>query len=334
MSDLKTTSGRGDAPVEATGTGMPDTQPVTTSPRSAEEALHVHFETKTPSTENALMGSKSPGKKGRPSLRSQSSFGGRLMASLSRTLSALTPRRKEEEGWEDVEVPERFLTACGGKKKKAVAMYRSMLKWRKENGIDTILERPYPQWDNIKKYYPHAMHCRGRQEEFVSIEMPGKMDLAAMRKAGLTPTVMGLHLAFAFEYAFTQVDTREEIRSITIMDCTSLSLASAASVDNLGLIKAVCEVNSYYYPGRAHKILAVNPPRFFGPVFNIIKNVLPNGLNHVVECVSHKELHKYVDPSLLPPQLGGTSTVPVGESESEKTFREFVAKLNARSTAY
>ncbi|TFJ81125.1 hypothetical protein NSK_007540 [Nannochloropsis salina CCMP1776] len=132
MSDLKTTSGSGGAPVEATGTGMPDTQPVTTSPRPAEEALHVHFETKTPSTENALMGHN-----------------------LSRSGS-------------------------------------SSLCFQKHDAA----------------------------------------------------------------------------------------------------------------------------------------------LNHVVECVSHKELHKYVDPSLLPPQLGGTSTVPVGESESEKTFREFVAKLNARSTAY
>lgn len=128
----------------------------------------------------------------------------------------------------------------------------------------------------------------------------------------------------------------------------------------------------------------MNPPRFFGPVFNIIKNVLPNGLdkasfgwgcllwwgnvwlidvfldsilvdwirhrwsplpvlstdltkpNHqpanpltqpksksrtptamqqqVVECVSLQELHKYVDPATLPAHLGGTSTVPVGES--------------------
>jgi len=34
-----------------------------------------------------------------------------------------------------VDVPERFLQACGGKKKKAVGMYRAMLRWRKENGI-------------------------------------------------------------------------------------------------------------------------------------------------------------------------------------------------------
>ena len=34
----------------------------------------------------------------------------------------------------------------------------------------------------------------------------------------------------------------------------------------------------------------------------------------VVECVSHAELHKYVAPEVLPPHLGGTNTVPVGES--------------------
>lgn len=313
---------------------------LTTAISGEKEKMHVRFEEAppTPTSVNALMDEegKSPsgtGRKGRPSLKPQTSLGGRIMASLSRTISAMTPRNKDEDGWEDVDVPDRFLQAAGGKKKKAVAAHRVMLRWRKENGIDMMLERPYPNWDAIKKNYPHAMHCRGRQEEFVSIEMPGKMDLPALKKAGLTPTLMGLHLAFAFEYAFTKLDTREEIQSITIMDCTGLTLGAAASVDNLGLIKAVCEVNALYYPGRAHKILAVNPPRFFGPVFNLIKNVLPNGLRHVVECVSLPELHKYVDPANLPPQLGGTCPTPVGESESEKTFAAFVAGLNAQTTA-
>lgn len=31
------------------------------------------------------------------------------------------------------------------------------------------------------------------------------MNLSGMRKAGLTPAIMGLHLAFIFEYAFTKV---------------------------------------------------------------------------------------------------------------------------------
>lgn len=309
---------------------------VATTPVSGgKERTHVRFEEPaTPSSANALMdAAASPSKKGRPSLRSQTSLGGRIMASLSRTLSAMTPRSKDEAGWRDVDVPERFLQACGGKKKKAVGMYRAMLRWRKENGIDTMLERPYPYWDAIKKNYPHAMHCRGRQDEFVSIEMPGKMNLPALKKAGLTPALMGLHLAFAYEYAFTKIDTREEVQSITVMDCTGLTLGAAASVDNISMIKAVCEVTALYYPGRAHKILAVNPPRFFGPAFNLIKNVLPNGLSHVVECVSLTELHKFVDPARLPPQLGGTCPIPVGESESEKTFKAFVAGLNAQPAA-
>ena len=34
---------------------------------------------------------------------------------------------------------------------------------------------------------------------------PGKMDMPAMKRAGITPTVMGLHRAFLFEYAFKWV---------------------------------------------------------------------------------------------------------------------------------
>ncbi|GAB5037781.1 Hypothetical protein NocV09_10600110 [Nannochloropsis oceanica] len=111
---------------------------VATTPVSGgKERTHVRFEEPaTPSSANALMdAAASPSKKGRPSLRSQTSLGGRIMASLSRTLSAMTPRSKDEAGWRDVDVPERFLLACGGKKKKAVGMYRAMLRWRKENGI-------------------------------------------------------------------------------------------------------------------------------------------------------------------------------------------------------
>ena len=36
----------------------------------------------------------------------------------------------------------------------------------------------------------------------------GKMDIPAMKKAGLTPQMMGLHLAFVFEYAFNKVQKR------------------------------------------------------------------------------------------------------------------------------
>ena len=39
-----------------------------------------------------------------------------------------------------------------------------------------------------------------------------------------------------------QVDPRDGIRTITVMDCSGLSLMQASSVDNLSLIKAVCEV--------------------------------------------------------------------------------------------
>jgi hypothetical protein len=37
-------------------------------------------------------------------------------------------------------------------------------------------------------------------------------------------------------------------------------------------------------------------------------------MSQVVECVSLTELHRYVDPDVLPPQLGGTSPVVVGEA--------------------
>ena len=48
---------------------------------------------------------------------------------------SLPPSLPPSLGWEDVDVPDRFMKACGGKKKKAVAMHRIMLRWRKENGV-------------------------------------------------------------------------------------------------------------------------------------------------------------------------------------------------------
>ena len=56
---------------------------------------------------------------------------------VSHCTSALRPRQVPQKSlqshWE--EVPQPFLAVSGGKKKKAVAMYRNMLRWRKENEI-------------------------------------------------------------------------------------------------------------------------------------------------------------------------------------------------------
>jgi hypothetical protein len=36
------------------------------------------------------------------------------------------------------------------------------VKWRKEYGIDAILETPKPAFETVKAFYPHALHGRTR----------------------------------------------------------------------------------------------------------------------------------------------------------------------------
>jgi hypothetical protein len=217
----------------------------------------------------------------------------RLSRTLSSTIAALTPRSNPPATPAELaDIPERFVAACNGNRNKAKAKWEACKRWREENHIDTMLERPYPKFLAIKKCYSQQLHGRGLHGEFISYEVPALLDTDGLRAAGVTPEEMGIHLAFIFEYACTKVDPSETACSITIMDCKNLSLTKAVSRDNLALVRSTTEVIEKYYPGRCKKIIAINTPRFFGPVFNVIKGVLPGNMGSVIEIARQEDLTK------------------------------------------
>ena len=45
------------------------------------------------------------------------------------------------------------------------------LRWRREYGVDSILETPKPYFDVVKKYYPHVFHKRSKGKAACVIQM-------------------------------------------------------------------------------------------------------------------------------------------------------------------
>jgi hypothetical protein len=57
--------------------------------------------------------------------------------------------------------------------KRALARWKLTVEWRAEWCADTVLQRPHPLFDVIKKYYMHCFHLPDKHGHLVYYEMPG-----------------------------------------------------------------------------------------------------------------------------------------------------------------
>lgn len=55
------------------------------------------------------------------------------------------------------EVPPRYVRAFCGNEKHASERWKATLQWRKENGIDSILNEFQPHFHDIRRHFPSYM---------------------------------------------------------------------------------------------------------------------------------------------------------------------------------
>ncbi|CAI5733066.1 unnamed protein product [Hyaloperonospora brassicae] len=223
----------------------------------------------------------------------------------------------------------RFIAAEKGDVAKGRARYLATLEWRKSSGIDDILVRPHPNFEIIKKYYPQYFHGRSREGLPVYYERPGKIDLAALKREGLSMDDLLRHYTYVTEYLWRVVEPDDAGRSITVLDVTGIGMYDLGG-EVLDFIKRASAFTGAHYPERSAHILIINIPGWFNMVWRIVKPVIDPVTREKVHMLKGgsailRELEKLIDIRNIPSDFGGESAA-LGDSMEEQALATHVKK--------
>ncbi|GMF64901.1 unnamed protein product [Phytophthora lilii] len=167
----------------------------------------------------------------------------------------------------------RFIAGEKGDVEKGRARYLRTLEWRKENDIDNILVTPHPNFEIIKKYYPQYFHGRTRDGLPVYYERPGKIDLPALKREGLSIDDLLRHYMYITEYLWRVVEPNDSGRSITVLDVTGIGMYDLGG-EVLDFIKRASAFTGAHYPERSAHIFIINIPGWFNMIWRMVKPLI------------------------------------------------------------
>uniref|UniRef100_A0A7S4JHK7 CRAL-TRIO domain-containing protein n=1 Tax=Odontella aurita TaxID=265563 RepID=A0A7S4JHK7_9STRA len=229
------------------------------------------------------------------------------------------------------EVYERFLRATRGNPVEALQRYAETKKWRRKEGMDRILKDPHPHFHVIKQNYPHYFHLRGLCNEPVYYETPAKINLNAIRSAGLTMDGLLRHYALVTEFMWTHVERSQHSKSIYVIDLAGIRLRDFAG-EVIKFVKSAASFISQHYPERSGTIFVVNAPLWFNVIWKVVKPIIDPVTVEKVRVVRgedniRRELNEKIPIENIPPEYGGLS-MPLGNSPEEHLLAELMRHNN------
>lgn len=210
----------------------------------------------------------------------------------------------------------RFLRARKFDLPKTLLMWNNFIKWRKENNVDEILAKEFPEIPEAKKYYPHGYFRTDKLGRPIYIERIGHLKFDPLVK---TIPLEKLQLYFVQSYerlifeifpACSRATGKRVEQTCYIIDLKGAGMKMFSSKMR-EIINLASKIGQDYYPEILGSMFIINAPMFFSGVWSVIKVFLDEKTVKKINILGssyQKELDKYIAPENLPDFLGGKVT--------------------------
>lgn len=210
----------------------------------------------------------------------------------------------------------RFLRARQHDISRAKDMFLAHLNWRKEMGVDNIIESfNFHERDAFLTLYPQGYHKIDRLGRPIYIQHLGQINVRALAKITTEERMLLFHIQEyerALRYIFpacSLIAGKHVSQTLAIMDLKGVGLRHL-SADVKRILSSVTRTDQDNYPETLGKTLIINAPTVFRAIWTIVKPMLDvrtQAKIHVCPSDYMPELTRWVDPENIPSYLGGKS---------------------------
>lgn len=214
----------------------------------------------------------------------------------------------------------RFMRARKFQVPAAKKMWIDCENWRKEFGVNTILEDfDFPEYPMARKYYPRFYHKTDKLGRPIYIERLGVLDVKKLFSVTTDQRMLKNHV---YEYeklvhyrlkACSEKYGRYIEQSCTILDLQGVAVSTFPTV--YSLVREVSGIAQNYYPEMLGKMYIINAPMLFTAVWNLVKPMLDEVTVKKISILgsSYKSaLLETIDADCIPGYMGGTCQCPEG----------------------
>jgi hypothetical protein len=228
-------------------------------------------------------------------------------------------------------LPLRFLRAGKNNREEGLRRYQETLQWRSSEKIDIILREPSPNFDIIKRHYPHFHHLTGKNGEPCFYEQPPKTDLKALRAGGVTLAKLLRHYTMITEFQWQYLQRDDLMTSIYVIDLDGIRLGDFVG-EVVDFVKTASKLSAQHYPERAGCVFVINVPAWFKIIWSVVKPIVDvDTLKKIYILRGKEEIRRCMQEKIalenIPPEYGGNS-MPLGQSPEEASLRELMEHNN------
>ncbi len=208
----------------------------------------------------------------------------------------------------------RFSRARGGVAGAAAAMYHAAAAWRKQEQVDSLLERfSFPEHELVQSAWSHGYHKTDKQGRPVYIDRIGCADLDTLFRVTTAERIAEEHLhewELLLQERFpacSRAAGRPVRQTMTIVDLAGLSLARFNTARPVVL--ALTRLDQEYYPEFLGDLILVNAPWVFTAIWAVVQPLLGARTQRKVQVFGDSgytaRLLEYIHAADLPSFLGG-----------------------------